>query len=366
MRISNFQLRPALRIFLIFSLPLIMVVCGGSSSSTSSSSTKSTDITITAVSGTLTDGGTITITGSNLGTKTTAAPLIWDNFEWGNPNDNISNNGWINQSASFPPQLTSTLKYSGNNSAFNSLSQGTVQFGSAYKKVTASLEFYTSYMLYWDYTNGTDGIFKLSRFNAVQVYSGYPQLKIQFQPNGNDPETGWIYATHQNGTDTFQTSLNGAIMSSGKWLRVEMYLKLSDPPGSTNGKIEISFNNINQNSVWYTTPTFTDITRATGINDELEYFLLPLMWASNLVAGASTNVYVDDVYLDNTLARVEICDSKDINSVSNCELQIPSNWSSTEVTFTVNQGAFSSFNNLYLYVYDKDGNVNSTGYSIVP
>jgi hypothetical protein len=44
------------------------------------------------------------------------------------------------------------------------------------------------------------------------------------------------------------------------------------------------------------------------------------------------------------------------------EIQIPSAWSDTSITITLNKGSFANFNSAYLYVIDADGNVNTNGY----
>jgi len=78
---------------------------------------------------------------------------------------------------------------------------------------------------------------------------------------------------------------------------------------------------------------------------------------------AQTYIYLDDVYLDNTPQRVEIGDNATWANCTHREIQIPSAWSDTSITVTLNQGSFSDFGNQYLYIIDSNGTVSS-GYKI--
>src|SRR5690606_40526993 len=52
-----------------------------------------------------------------------------------------------------------------------------------------------------------------------------------------------------------------------------------------------------------------------------------------------TNFYgYDDIYIDFTQARVEICDSPSWTGRTHCEIQIPQTWSSTADRKSVVQG----------------------------
>jgi hypothetical protein len=74
--------------------------------------------------------------------------------------------------------------------------------------------------------------------------------------------------------------------------------------------------------------------------------------------------YWDDVYMDTTQARVEIGNASTYATSLHREIQIPSTWSSSSINVKLNKGSFSSFDNLYLYVTDTSGRVNSSGFQI--
>jgi len=83
-----------------------------------------------------------------------------------------------------------------------------------------------------------------------------------------------------------------------------------------------------------------------------------------LVAG-DWYQYFDDAYVDNTWARVEICNESIWNESirKHCEIQIPIAWSDNSITITANQGSFQDGDTAYLFVVDENGTA-SIGYPI--
>jgi hypothetical protein len=79
---------------------------------------------------------------------------------------------------------------------------------------------------------------------------------------------------------------------------------------------------------------------------------------------SSDTVYVDSLYIDNSFARVEMCDNATWANRAHCEIQPPTVWASGSITATFNQGSFISGSTAYLYVIDSAGNVNTTGYPL--
>lgn len=69
--------------------------------------------------------------------------------------------------------------------------------------------------------------------------------------------------------------------------------------------------------------------------------------------------YFDDIYIDNTFARVVLGNASTYDGSAIREMQIPSAWSNTSITVTVNLGRLGTSS--YLYVFDADGNVNANG-----
>lgn len=76
---------------------------------------------------------------------------------------------------------------------------------------------------------------------------------------------------------------------------------------------------------------------------------------------------IDDIYFDNTRQRVVLGDASEYKNLKNYEVQRPISWGKGEIELELFLGQFSgrgTLGGLYVYVFDKDGNVNSQGYEI--
>ena len=84
---------------------------------------------------------------------------------------------------------------------------------------------------------------------------------------------------------------------------------------------------------------------------------------ANFVPGDTTAVFIDDMYIDNTRAHIEIGNNPIYTSSNHREMQIPISWSSAgnNIQFTVNKGSFASGESVYLFVVNENGAV-SPGY----
>jgi hypothetical protein len=73
--------------------------------------------------------------------------------------------------------------------------------------------------------------------------------------------------------------------------------------------------------------------------------------------------FLSEVYIDSTLSRVVIGDNSLYSDCTHTEIQIPTSWSRTNIQATLNLGAFTSEEDLWLFVIDSN-NVPSSGYLI--
>jgi len=74
-------------------------------------------------------------------------------------------------------------------------------------------------------------------------------------------------------------------------------------------------------------------------------------------------MYWDDVYLDDTRARIELGDASDYDFCTVREIQPPVTWSSTSVSFMARWGQLISADKAYVFVIDSQGYV-SAGYQV--
>jgi hypothetical protein len=82
-------------------------------------------------------------------------------------------------------------------------------------------------------------------------------------------------------------------------------------------------------------------------------------------SGSASNAwrYFADLYVDNTLARVILCNNSNYNAATIREPQIPTAWSASSITVTGNLGKFTAGATAYLFVIDAAGSV-SNGFSV--
>lgn len=86
-------------------------------------------------------------------------------------------------------------------------------------------------------------------------------------------------------------------------------------------------------------------------------------WAEQTITHSSF-IWLQDVYVDTTWARVEIGDSANYDSCTHREMQAVTAWNDGAVTVTFNQGSFPSGATVYAFVVDSAGYRNAEGYPI--
>ncbi|MBT4257614.1 hypothetical protein HOD88_00320 [archaeon] len=108
-----------------------------------------------------------------------------------------------------------------------------------------------------------------------------------------------------------------------------------------------------------------NLSGLTRSNDEVpswRYLRYGIIYSSGGRCPASEQqleVFYDDMYIDNTLARIEICSSNNYTLSTHCEIQIPhTNWNDSEIEFTANIASFNLSEDLYLFVIDENGDVS--------
>ncbi len=320
---------------------------------------------ITSFSGTPVDKGTLTITGTGFGTKTPAAPLKWDDFESGTVGNDVGN-GWWNQGvgSSGGPNSKYDDQVTRSGSAISVLQDytypgaGTTGGGRTYgqKFGLVNLNNTKYFISFWRYMTTTGS--PVRNFKPLALRGGppgawdSPEARHDIYPiNGS----GHTYTSDCNGTDKGDNWNNAYNYPLNSWNRVEYYIDHGDV-GVANGKFLYYFDGIlrtktentlfrSSNCTWSNLYLHGYFARESGDNDAAAY------------------IWIDNVYIDTTQARVEISDSPTWNTTttSHKEIQIPSAWSDTSITITLNQGSFANFNNIYLYVIDGNGNVNTNG-----
>jgi len=331
-------------------------------------------------SGTVAHGNSIVISGTGFGTKSPAAPLKWDNFEAYTVGNSIfSGTGFTRQAGDgvSTPYIRNDQAYGqGAKSARMDYypSYGAGNYGSQFPQAGVSLsgnplEVYMSYKMRFTRTGGTEqnsGFpFKLSRGNGGEPYTGTPRFYKTIGGGNLGEEVTWGnmgYVTAGTTTVSMWEWPNGNAKAgnrSDRWDREEFYYRLSNPAGTANGAYLQSTNGNLNTSAWNNV-----VTRPSGVSTGLTNVITVFDGMDQFWANYS--VWMDDFYLDITRARVEICTGSTwANKGPDCEIQIPTTWSTTSIGVTVNQGAFATGSTTrYLYIVDSTGAANVNGQAI--
>lgn len=307
---------------------------------------------ISSTSGTFAHGNSVTISGSDFGTKSYgAAPQKFEDFEDGTHGSLLTTTGYWNMDSD---NVTAEKPQFSNAETRHSHS------GLAGKFIEKSLQ---------DITYTPD-----LNFSGRKIYM---DLWLRFQ---------WASLTeqHQNKLFKFQSAVNNNSVDASPRMNfyswrygpdsVSSYIPLSNcvqkyilSPGDTpawyHWQMELLNNDVGSPNGEYRlwrdgrllTEAYNLEPRLDGDN-HFNCFWLG-RYLGNYEGSLSNTLYYDEVYLDDSWARVEIGDRPDWDYCGVRELQIPSAWSSTSITATLKQNSLAA-GAAWLYVVDDDGDVS--------
>lgn len=301
---------------------------------------------ISDVSGTISEDETITISGSAFGTKSTAAPVKWDDFEDGADETALkdTDSSWSAYSGD-GALYTDTDSHSGSLSVYNDASGGGSDFATNQISISTTEKLFVSFWLKVE----TDGDWGSCVYKLVRLGSDNDGDSIYHNAGWKLSDTPYLF--YDDGADS--TYLDDLDVPLNEWVHIQMYEELSTI-GESNGTAigEAVGHDLHE----YTSQN----TRSTDFT--LNGVFMGL--AADSCDDVSLVLRADDFYIDNTRARVEMGNASTFSSCTHREIQIPSAWSSDSIAVTVNTGSFSTDDTAYLYVVDEDGAVNSSGYEV--
>lgn len=344
---------------------------------------------ITNVTGTLTQGSTLTVSGSGFGSKTAAAPYYYNNMAgevagtrydaMSNPMTDFSPDG------RGYPEVTASEFYSQSRSLHMHYKTSTALggFNSMFPKVGLTLpantrELYYSARVKYTHSNAIDTfdspIFKWARAGSSTAYSGDPAFRntmffgadLELNGNGANHNAGYLDFTGAPG-GSYNPGATGAggyfdapSLVANQWHDSEYTYLMSETAG---GLFEAAINNEISCSVAGTT--------AANSSENIEWLISHFDGNDSYnnhptVTGNEWHLYVDEIYVDTTRAKVFISDSptwSGRDSTKQKDLQIPATWSATSLTVSCNIPSFTS-GTVYMYVMNENGIVNETGYSL--
>ena len=349
---------------------------------------------ISRVGGTLADGSSITISGSAFGMKPVAAPLKYDDFQSLSIGQDLRYGGWwmngsyVNQmDYGHPPRYQTppvasnervrpSTPYTRNAKCVWDAATPDNQSSSFH---LANVPFSKGHPLYLDFWTYPDCL------TTGQTFSGSGDNVKPLRIHNNPDYSPNIYFGH------WAKSIGPAIVAGRDGVGMNVHR-----PGEDDGWAPVTCGGIN-NSAWYPTAYFdkwNHIQIVAEANtpsvfdgtwtiywDGVLRFNRPgniMLFSDGITASPTSDVYLGNwtriaagtfrqyweaVYIDTSWARVELGNNPVYANCTHREIQIPSAWSSSDITVRLNRGSFAPNSLAYLFVTNSS-NVASTGYPV--
>ena len=333
---------------------------------------------ISGVTGTIANGQSVVISGANFGSKTLAAPKVWDNFDSGTNGGVIATGtNWTrtsgDEATTRAPRYNNSTSHSGSNSAFCAFDGSS--YRSSFSVVDATRLGHEFYLDAWTwYVPGTNPSRSWKPW-IMYDNTGGESVLIDWYGGCNNRST---VSTHSGGSNIagqtwldINEGMDGSVLDfASGWHHFKVYAKLSSPAGTRTG---VSWVWLDGNVICDRTNMYLLAADATRTWGDLAIGCYTSHDQRDNTGGVQAGCYEpvgnpyqywDDVYVDGTRSRVEIGNNATYSLCTHTEIQIPSAWASngTSITATLNTGTFTN-GTAYLFVVDSDGNA-SAGQSI--
>lgn len=287
----------------------------------------------------ISNGQSVSVTGTNFGTKAQAAPVVFDDFESGTLGSRIEGmaavvGAWLRGDWSYAITYNNSRQLQGNKVAKHAFTP-TDYNASLYTNRSTQ----TVYMDFWMRVDPKSAALTRN-FKAWRVYA----------PNdvtvGNE-----VVFCDSPGWTGIDSGLGGYIDRDRRWNNWEHYeviIKLG-----ANGIFAQYRDGI------------ADVNK-TGNNSNATITEIRIghYWASDPDANCPSNpgadVYTDLVYVDTSLARVVLGNASTFAGSTQRAIQRPTAWSNGSVSYVANTFGFASGQTVYEFVIDANNAVRST------
>jgi hypothetical protein len=320
---------------------------------------------VTRVDGTLSNGGTLTITGSNFGTKANAKPLYYWDFSTSTGSSPLSRTSW--PSTDVQGALSNAVVAPGSRMALRRDMAGvTTAAGPAvpdgdYGVPFSSPQIYVWAKKYYGFRVVEDGGSNGMNLKFFRMWFLWTHDTYTAYQGSMGPESGRTMPEATQELAKWWTMPH----EGNRWIIDEWEYKQSDLNVS-NG----AFNYIRDGIAAYPRTTTTFTTRTTGFPGGYQRLFFDQISNNELSPGKY--LYFDSIYVDDTWQRVVISDEATWQNVvygsgskHSREIQIPTSWSGTQIQVSVRRGGIANLATSYLYVLDTQGNpVSTTGFPL--
>ncbi|MDA8113517.1 MAG: hypothetical protein M0Z43_02155 [Acidithiobacillus sp.] len=346
---------------------------------------------ITALtSGIVSHGNSVSFSVSAPGTKSTAAPVAWDNLEDGVCSTTATIGTWssvnalqistVNQRHSLSTRnATAAFVAAGDEHGyFTGGSDSPRWFAQYWWYIPSNFQWRggnIKMFRFWSTGSGTNNWYFLPRPGTA---TGHGMLAWDEMPltsnyySGTCPPdagTGWYPLTQ---TDDCVDAVFGRSCNCSDWLAkgIEWRGFDTDMPHSTWHLFQVEWGDSDvdtangQLRIWADGRLIFEKTNLTTRTTSQPSQKRPkeVGWYNSNTTDAIGDLYIDDAYIDNSWARVEIGDASTYAACTHREIQPITVWGAT-TTITVNQGSFANDASAYLFLIDDTG-APSPGYSI--
>lgn len=260
--------------------------------------------------------------------------------------------GWIfDQGVGTNATVSTAHARSGTKSLFWSLNDST-QFNGALRydygsAINAGEKLYVSWWV--RRTHVGDGQWKMFRVNwQNDIQDDYHQFAMfnwynqdLFILRGGNPVGGSYDTTDYGPPYPAQDS---------RWYRMEIEATLSSVNG-TDGSYDVRLHDPSGGG-----PIASNITAGMSYQTDTRKYRWFIWQNYNGNGQTASDVWIDDPFIQvGSFARVELADSATWSSRTFSEIQYPTAWSDTGITFTYNKGGFGSGATAYAHVVRADG-----------
>lgn len=335
--------------------------------------------TISGITGAVTHGQSITITGTGFGTKAVAAPLVWDNASgpadmldlwdvaWPNQSWNVARDEHLARRGvirGIQPPHARTGRYmcgahnlAGNGS--HAAGGNNVMFWKSFTKIYPVNIYQSCWMRadpLWTFSGGAnDDQFKEYIYAQVNspTSSPLPSDSVTFQYASGTLMTSLSTTNIKHVSyGELASSVYGGVADVAHpmlgWNKYELLWEISDA-----GRLRAFENGRQVYGRTLAISAFPEPLQSITFGDYARMNTKPDNWR-----------YYTDCYVDTTSQRVILGNSSTLNSSSTIrEIQVPTAWADTSITVTVNRGVFADDDPVFVFVVDAV-NVASDGFLI--
>lgn len=317
---------------------------------------------VASVIGSVSHDSIVTINGNGFESKPVASPLIYEDMNGGSFNSAWGFTGELNVN-----QTDLRHQFQTNNAHYNFTSAGN---GDAYFRAGNAV-YQKWFVHYWfklgtnfDWGNSTyqNGNQFLSNIKVFRMWNpGSTTENFVLAYNGWEDRITW-------NAENISPDQTGIVLSNVTSQIVKGEWHLFQFEFSDNSGLDLADG---QFRAWFDgQPTIIQTGIVTRQNDGglKRPFIIGFseVWGqgNDPSDDAPNDFYMSDIYVDNSFARVELCNNAYYSLATVKEIQLPATWTDSSISVKVKQNKFLNGETVYLFVTDENGNRNSIGFEI--